>query len=440
MSFRSGTVALVGRPNVGKSTLLNQLVGQKIAATTHKPQTTRKNLLGVIHTKDAELMLLDTPGYHRAEGPLNRFMVRQAEHAIADADVIGYLVEARADAEITPGNQALLDRLREAGKPVVVIVNKIDRLSDKTALLPQIERLREALGAALTEVVPISALKKNGFDRLIQAIAGHLPEGERVFEEGQLTDKSERQIVAEMVREKLILETQDELPYAAHVSVVDFQDERPRIVRIAAEIWVERPSQKAIVIGRGAERLKSIGTRARKDIEFLLDSKVFLELVVKVEEGWSGRPNALERFGYSAEALELEPEEDDGAREEILAHLAALEDVAGLEALDPPSGGFEPVPHAPSVEREPNPERGPSRHQRPPRGERPAPAKVEAKPRAEEKAKPKGPRRAHGNKGRVDAMGRPRDGESKHKKRWNPRTSGKQGGKGPKDSGPRGRP
>jgi len=471
VSFRSGTVALVGRPNVGKSTLLNQLVGQKIAATTHKPQTTRKNLLGVIHTADAELMLLDTPGYHRAEGPLNRFMVRQAEHAITEADVIGYLVEARADGEITPGNQALLERLATSEKPVVVIVNKIDRIPDKTKLLAQIQKLSSSLGAVVAEVVPISALKKNGLDRLVKAISGHLPEGEAVFQEGQLTDKSERQIVAEMVREKIILETQDELPYAVHVDVSDFEDERPRLVRIRAEIWVERPSQKAIVIGRGGERLKAIGTRARKDIEFLLGSKVFLELIAKVEEGWSNKHKVLERFGYAGDGQLPGPDLAD-ANEEIRAHLAALEDVGALEAIEDPRTPFpreeaerlaeeqDEVEEQDEEEEQDEAEeqdeeeeaarpasRTPTRHARGPRPPRaPAPVPVAPTPKEAQPKEAKPKRRAHGNKGRVDALGRPREGQGRGERRWAPRSGAKPGprsadgdrGGGPRGGGPRG--
>lgn len=300
-AFRSGYVALVGRPNVGKSTLLNALVGTKIAATTHKPQTTRKNLLGVLHLEGAQILMLDTPGYHRAKGPLNRFMVSEARSAIRDADVVGYLVEARGDGQITPGQEPLIDMMKRAGKPVVLIVNKIDALRDRKSMLFQLQAFQDALGDVLAEAVPISAMKHDGLDRLMGAFAKHLPEGPAYYEDGQVTDKSERQIVAELIREKVILETRDELPYAVHVSVDTFEDQRPRIVKIASTLVVERSSQKPIVIGRGGERIKAIGVRARQELEHFLDSKVFLEMHVRVQEGWTNNANALAELGYTSE-------------------------------------------------------------------------------------------------------------------------------------------
>jgi GTPase len=308
--FRSGYVALVGRPNVGKSTLLNQLVGQKIAATTHKPQTTRRKMLGILHPPGAQILLLDTPGYHQAKGPLNRFMVAEARAALKDADVIGYIVEAREDGAVTPGNERLIAELVRANKPVVLIVNKIDRLKDKELLLPFLDTYRRALGDLLREAVPISALKGKGLDPLLKAITANLPEGPQYYEEGQLTNEPERAIVAELVREKVMLETKDELPYAVAVTVESFEDQRPKIVRIAATIHVERDSQKGIIIGRGGERLKQIGTRARKDIEFFVGSKVFLQLHVRVAEKWSTDPRALAELGYTPGA-DLGPEEPE---------------------------------------------------------------------------------------------------------------------------------
>jgi len=306
--FKSGYVALVGRPNVGKSTLLNALIGTKIAATTHKPQTTRKNLLGVIHLEGAQMLLLDTPGYHRAKGPLNRFMVGEAKSAIRDADVIGYLVEARLDAKITPGNEPLIDMLKRSGKPVVLIINKIDTLKDKPALLFQIQAYQTLFGESLATAVPISAMQHNGLDRLLGALAEHLPVGPALYEDGQLTDKSEREIVAELIREKVILETFDELPYAVHVDVESFVDERPKIVKIAATLTVERNSQKPIVIGKGGERIKAIGIRARQELEHFLESKVFLEMHVQVDEGWTSSPRALNELGYTRATPKDRPE------------------------------------------------------------------------------------------------------------------------------------
>lgn len=298
--LRVGYVALVGRPNVGKSTILNQLLGQKIAATTHKPQTTRKNILGILHPKGAEILLLDTPGYHRAEGPLNRFMVRQAKVAIAHADVIGYVIEAREDGKITPGNEELIRELKRAEKPVILLINKIDTIRDKRALLLLVDRYRDALGGSLSGAAPISAIKRKGLGDAVREIAGVLPQGSPLFGEDEITDQSERTIVAEFVREKVVLETRNELPYTTAVTVDAFEDQRPRLVRITATIHVEKGTQKTIVIGHGGERLKAIGTRARKDIEHFLGAKVFLELNVRVTEGWTAKARSLEMLGYGA--------------------------------------------------------------------------------------------------------------------------------------------
>jgi GTPase len=299
--FRIGYVALVGRPNVGKSTILNQLLGQKIAATTHKPQTTRKNLLGILHPPGAQLLILDTPGYHSAKGPLNRYMIQQAKSAIQDADVIGYVIEAREDGEVTPANQELAETLAKSNKNLVLLINKIDTLKSKVPLLPQIDRYRALLGERLEAVVPISALTKSGFKQAIKEIARLLPKGEPIYEEEALTSEPERDIVAEFIREKAMLETHEELPYACAVTIDAFEDERPRLVRIFATLHVEKDSQKPIVIGRRGERLKTIGTRARKDIEHLLGAKVFLDLNVRVTESWSTHAPLLEMLGYGGD-------------------------------------------------------------------------------------------------------------------------------------------
>jgi GTP-binding protein Era len=300
--FRVGYVALVGRPNVGKSTILNQLLGQKIAATTHKPQTTRKTLLGILHPPGAQLLLLDTPGYHRAEGPLNRYMVKQAKTAIADADVIGFVLEAKEDEKAAAESDQLGKELAKAKKPIVALVNKIDLLKKKDPLLVVIQRLNDLLGDRLSAVVPISALKKSGLQDAVKEMARTLPKGEPLFEEDELTDQPERSIVAEMIREKVMLETHEELPYKTAVSIDAFQDMRPRLVRVLATIHVEKDSQKPILIGRRGERLKTIGTRARKDVEHFLGSRVYLDLKVRVTEAWSTEAPALEMLGYGRES------------------------------------------------------------------------------------------------------------------------------------------
>ena len=298
-SFRSGYVALVGRPNVGKSTLLNALVGQKVAATTHKPQTTRKNLLGVLHPRGAQILLLDTPGHHQAKGPLNRFMVAEAEQAIAEADVVGWVVEARTDNRVTPGNLCIAERIRAARKPVVLISNKVDRVSDRRRLLVHVEAIKEVIGEQLVAAVPVSATRRKGLEAVVVELGRALPEGPKYFDEELLTDQPERALVSEFIREKVMLATKDELPYAAAVSLEAFEDERPRLVRIVATIHVERPSQKPIVIGRGGEKIRDIGRAARKDIEFLVGSKVFLDLHVRVTSDWTNNRRSLAELGYT---------------------------------------------------------------------------------------------------------------------------------------------
>lgn len=297
--FHAGYVALVGRPNVGKSTMLNALLGQKIAATTHKPQTTRKNLLGVLNPKGAQLLLLDTPGHHQAKGPLNRYMVTQAESAIEEADVVAYVVEARGDTRVTPGNERLVQVLLNSGKKVVLILNKIDRVKNKEGLLFQIKALEEVLKDQIVAVVPICATKRNGLERVVKELAMALPLGTRFFDDDTLTDQSERSIVSELIREKVMLATQEELPYSAAVTIDAFEDERPRLVRIIATVHVERDSQKPIVIGKHGESIKNIGIRARHEIERFLGSKIFLELHVRVTGNWSNNRRIMADLGYN---------------------------------------------------------------------------------------------------------------------------------------------
>ncbi len=297
--FHAGYIAMVGRPNVGKSTLLNAVLGQKIAATTHKPQTTRKNLLGVLNLNAAQLLILDTPGHHQAKGPLNRYMVGQAESAIEDADVIAYVAEARGDRKVTPGNERLLEVIKKSGKKVVLLLNKVDRVKNKEGLLFQIQALQEELAGQIAAVVPISASKRSGLERVVTEMALALPVGEKFFNDDTFTDQSERSIAAELIREKVMLATQEELPYSAAVTIDAFEDHRPKLVRIIATVHVERDSQKPIVIGKQGERIKSIGIRARHEIERLVDSKIYLELHVRVTGNWSNNRNAMADLGYT---------------------------------------------------------------------------------------------------------------------------------------------
>lgn len=297
--FRAGYIAMVGRPNVGKSTLLNAVLGQKIAATTHKPQTTRKNLLGVLNLNAAQLLILDTPGHHQAKGPLNRYMVGQAESAIEDADIIAYVAEGRGDKKVTPGNERLLEVIKKSGKRVVLILNKVDRVKNKEGLLFQIQALQEQLAGQVAAVVPISASKRNGLERVVIELAQALPVGEKFFNDDTFTDQSERSIAAELIREKVMLATQEELPYSAAVTIDAFEDHRPKLVRIIATVHVERDSQKPIVIGKQGERIKSIGIRARHEIERLVGCKIYLELHVRVTGNWSNNRNAMADLGYT---------------------------------------------------------------------------------------------------------------------------------------------
>jgi GTP-binding protein Era len=300
-TFRAGHVAIVGRPNVGKSTILNQLLGMKVAATTHKPQTTRRNLLGMLNPEGAQILLLDTPGHHDAKGPFNRYMVGQAEEAIRDADVVAYVVEARTDDIVTAGNDRLLDVLLRSDKPIVLVINKVDRVADKKAMLHQIEGYRARLGDRMVACVPISATRRKGLEDLVRELGAALPVGEALYDGDGIVDAPERSIAAEFIREKVMLETKQELPYAVAVTIEEFDDQRPKIVRIMATVHVERESQKGIVIGRGGERLKAIGSRARKDVERLLESQVYLGLEVRVADDWRNDRRAMARLGYGGE-------------------------------------------------------------------------------------------------------------------------------------------
>jgi GTP-binding protein Era len=303
--FRAGFVAILGRPNVGKSTLLNRLLGEHVAIVTSRPQTTRTRILGVVNGKGWQLALFDTPGIHEAKGPLNRRMVETALSTLAEVDVALVLVEAGTGpggrVEVGDTARRIAAEVRRSGKPAVLGVNKMDRVPRET-LLPVIDAYRTLHDWA--DVVPFSALTGENVDRLAEALARHLPEAERpLFPPDVLTDQAERFIAAEYVREQVMELTRDELPYSAAVEVEEFDESERRddggLVRIGAVIWVERESQKGIVIGKGGSMLKRIGTRARERLERLLGAKVFLRLTVKVEPRWSERVEALRRLGIA---------------------------------------------------------------------------------------------------------------------------------------------
>jgi GTP-binding protein Era len=291
--IHSGFVALIGRPNAGKSTLLNRLVGQKIAAVSDKPQTTRFRIQGVITKAEGQVVLVDTPGVHQPGYELNRRMMAAVQDALLGVDVVALI----RDASVSTGNgdRFVLDLVKQSGKPSLLLLNKIDKLEDKSALLPLMDWYRNE--HEWQEIIPISALKNEMTDVLIDACLRHLPEGEPIFSEDELTDQSLRVLAAEIVREKVLQVTGDEIPYVTAVVTERFEEVREDFARIYCVIVVERGSQKKIVIGKGANRLKEIGTRARKEIENLLGHRCHLELFVKVEEDGRNKDQLLDEFG-----------------------------------------------------------------------------------------------------------------------------------------------
>ena len=291
--YRCGHVALIGRPNVGKSTLLNAMVGQKVSITSPKPQTTRHRIVGIMSGPGFQAVFLDTPGLHaRMHRGLNRAMNRAALGSLAEADLLLVVLDAT---RFTQEDEAVLERVRQAGKPAVLIVNKCDKVKPRDKLLPILERLSAM--HSFNAVVPLSALKGDNVDRLKDVIAPLLPEGEAIYAEDQVTDRSERFLAAEIVREKLTRVLQEELPYGISVEIERWEEEDGRRV-IGAVIWVEREGQRKIVIGEGGQRLKEVGQAARLDINEMLERRIHLELWVKVRENWADNEAALRQFGY----------------------------------------------------------------------------------------------------------------------------------------------
>jgi GTP-binding protein Era len=292
-NFRSGYVALIGRPNAGKSTLLNRLVGQKIAAVSDKPQTTRFKIQGVITRPEGQIVLVDTPGVHQPGYALNRRMMAAVQDALLGVDLVCLI----RDASVSTGNgdRFVLELVRHSGRPALLLLNKIDKLGDKSELLPLMDWYRHEYD--WREIVPISALKNETTEELISYILRHLPAGEAIFGDDELTDQSLRVLAAEIVREKILEVTGDEIPYVTAVITERFEEVREDFSRIYCTIVVERPSQKKIIIGKGASRLKQIGIRARCEIEKLLDHRCHLELFVKVEEDWRNSEHLLDEFG-----------------------------------------------------------------------------------------------------------------------------------------------
>lgn len=290
---KSGYAAIVGRPNVGKSTILNALLGEKVSITSPKPQTTRLQILGIKTTDDAQIVFIDTPGIHREEKrAMNRYMNRVASSVILDADVIVFVVDVTSWRN---EDEMVLQKLKQAEKPIILVLNKMDLLDDKAEVLPLIDRLKDKLN--FTAIIPVSALEADNLEGLVAEITNLLPEGDPLFPEDQLTDKTLRFQVAEIIREKLIIATEEELPYATTVEIEQFQ-EGEKLTEISAVIWVERQGQKIIIIGKKGARLKKVGIQARREIERLLGQKIFLRLWVKVKENWTDDDKALRGLGY----------------------------------------------------------------------------------------------------------------------------------------------
>lgn len=291
--MKSGFIALVGRPNVGKSTLLNHLLGQKISITSRRPQTTRHRILGIKTTTEAQAIFVDTPGIHaNQKRAMNRYLNKAAGSALSDVDLIVMLIDRPA---FLAEDELVLQRIETQGVPVILAINKVDRLEDKDLLLPFIQSASERY--PFQDIIPLSALKGANLDILEKRLMTHLPEGELIFPEDQVTDRSMRFMAAEIIREKLIRSLGQEVPHALTVEIEEYKLEG-ELTRIRALILVERSGQKAIVIGKKGEGLKRIGERSRLDIEKLIEGKVFLQLWVKVKEGWSDDERALKSLGY----------------------------------------------------------------------------------------------------------------------------------------------
>jgi GTPase len=293
--FHAGFVAVIGRPNVGKSTLVNRLVGQKVAIVSDKPQTTRNRIMAVCNRPHAQLVLVDTPGIHKPMHAMNRRMVETATRSIGQADLVLWLSDVTE--RFGPGERYVADILKRSRLPVLLGLNKIDLVRDKKQLLPIIETYRTLLDFA--EVIPLSAHTGENVDRLEELVVAHLPEGEKLYPDDFLTDLPERFFVAEMIRERILKKTRDEIPYTTGVVVESFKEDG-ELVRIEASILVERDNQKGILIGKGGAMLKAIGSEARQDIEAFLAARVYLGLFVKVKENWRESPDILREMGLAS--------------------------------------------------------------------------------------------------------------------------------------------
>jgi GTPase len=306
MSFHSGFVCILGRPNAGKSTLLNALVGEKLAIISPKPQTTRNRILGIINVgkqkgqEAGQIVLIDTPGVHRPDSSLGRKMMAEVREALEGCDLILLLLDAKRKSQRE--DSFVLDLVKKSGTPAFLLLNKIDLLRDKRDLLPLIGEFQGR--HEFQEIIPISALKKTGLEDLLQSILKALPKGQPYFPADQVTDQPVRFMAAELIREQVLMETHEEVPHAVTVRVDEFE-EGPRLVRISATIYCEREGQKAILLGKGGQKLKKIGTNARIDIEKMLEAKVFLELFVKIQHGWRDSRQFVEELDWRRQLEEI---------------------------------------------------------------------------------------------------------------------------------------
>ncbi len=309
MSFHSGFVCILGRPNAGKSTLLNALVGEKLAIISPKPQTTRNRILGIINVakqkagqkgEAGQIVLIDTPGVHRSGSSLGRKMMSEVREALEGCELILMIVDAKKkwDAD----DDVVLDLAKKASTPVFLLLNKIDLLADKSKLLPLIAQFQSLHD--FKEIVPISALKRKGLDELLSCVLKALPNGPRYFPEDQITDQPVRFMAAELIREHVLMQTHEEVPHAVSVLIEQFE-ESPRMTRIAAVIFCEREGQKAILLGKGGQMLKKIGTAARLDIEKMIGTRVFLELFVKIKAGWRDSRNFVEELDWRRQLQQI---------------------------------------------------------------------------------------------------------------------------------------
>lgn len=290
---KSGFVSIIGRPNVGKSTFVNRVIGHKIAIMSDKPQTTRNKIQGVMTQEDAQIIFLDTPGIHKPKHKLGDYMMRVARNTLAEIDAIMFMVNINE--EIGRGDEYIMEMLKHVDTPVFLVLNKID-LVHPDDLMPKIEQYQTYMN--FTEIVPISALEGHNVDHFIEVLKSYLPEGPKYYPDDQISDHPEQFVVSELIREKILHLTSEEIPHSIGVNVDRMIKESESRVRIEATIFVERNSQKGIVIGKGGKKLKEVGKRARLDIEHLLGSKVYLELWVKVQKDWRNKVNFIRQMGY----------------------------------------------------------------------------------------------------------------------------------------------